>query len=96
MKWSNHDRLSAYDVRLIGWPPSITQQNPSSMTASQNKLLLEALANGRMRFERIGAARMPGPISPAEKSGLVGSQENTDISWAYEDKQSGNFTPVSI
>lgn len=98
MKWSNHARLSAYDVYMIGWPPSIPQQNPSLMTAGQNKLLLEALADGSMRFERIDVTRVPQTVSDDGKGGgegVVSSQENTDISWAYEDKPGGPSTPVS-
>lgn len=96
MKWSNHDRLSVYNVRLIGWPSSIPQLNPSSMTVVQNKLLLQALADGRMKFERINAAWQLQPVSELKRGSIEESQENTDISWAYEDKQSGPFAPVSI
>ncbi|KAL0948188.1 hypothetical protein HGRIS_010798 [Hohenbuehelia grisea] len=50
MKWTNHDRLSAYGVKLVGWPSDIPTQNPSTLNAGQNKRLLELLHTGSMRF----------------------------------------------
>ncbi|EEB94931.1 hypothetical protein MPER_06180, partial [Moniliophthora perniciosa FA553] len=32
MKWTQPDRLYTYGVRLVGWPPDIPTQNPSSLT----------------------------------------------------------------
>ncbi|KIM84820.1 hypothetical protein PILCRDRAFT_5867 [Piloderma croceum F 1598] len=97
MKWSNHDRLSTHDVRLVGWPPSIPQQNPSAMTAAQNKLLLEALADGSMRFEKIGAHKQLVEEVGQDDVGIRGavpSQQTADISWAYDrGQQSGTGTP---
>ncbi|KAI0091207.1 hypothetical protein BDY19DRAFT_689234 [Irpex rosettiformis] len=51
MKWSNHERLvEAYGVRLEGWPPSVPKQNPSTLSVTQNKEILQVLQNGSMRF----------------------------------------------
>jgi hypothetical protein len=50
MKWSNHDRLTSYGVRLLGWPLGVPMQNPSTLTASQNRQILEAMDSGRMQF----------------------------------------------
>jgi hypothetical protein len=69
------------------------------MTAGQNQFLLESLANGRMRFDKVGSQRrhVGEPAKSNENIGdVVESQLNADISWAYEDKQSGSPTPVSI
>jgi len=50
MKWTNHDRLCAYGVRIVGWPPGIPHQNPSSLSSTQNKILLDSLVNGKLKF----------------------------------------------
>ncbi|KAF7336644.1 hypothetical protein MVEN_02098900 [Mycena venus] len=52
MKWTNPALLATYGVCLVGWPPTIPAQNPSSLKANQNKELLEALESGTMRFVR--------------------------------------------
>jgi len=52
MKWTNHDRLSAYGVRIVGWPRDIPFQNPSTLTVSQNKVLLDCLQTGSLHFVR--------------------------------------------
>lgn len=63
MKWSNHDRLvDSYGVRLEGWPASVPKQNPSVLSAAQNKAILDALEDGSMRFVSVKAAS-PGPDS---------------------------------
>jgi hypothetical protein len=70
------------------------------MTLGQKKLLLEMLANGNMRFERVGADRQL--VEEAGKNDVGGgdvrsSQKNVDISWAYEeDKQSEASTTVGV
>jgi hypothetical protein len=84
MKWTNPERLDAYGVRLIGWPEGVPAQNPSSFKVSQNKILLEALQNGSMRFERIN------PIPPMQEEAEASKPEeecpdpHEDFSWAYD------------
>ena len=69
------------------------------MTAAQNKLLLEALADGSMRFEKIGAHKQLVEEVGQDDVGIRGagpSQQTADISWAYDrGQQSGTGTPVS-
>lgn len=80
MKWTNPERLDAYGVRLIGWPEGVPAQNPSSFKVSQNKVLLEALQNGSMRFEKI----TPATPRQQEASKADDDDPHEDFSWAYD------------
>jgi hypothetical protein len=80
MKWTNPEKLDAYGVRLIGWPEGVPAQNPSSFKVSQNKVLLEALQNGSMRFEKI----IPATPRQEEASKADGDDPHEDFSWAYD------------
>ena len=83
MKWTNPERLDAYGVRLIGWPEGVPAQNPSTFKVSQNKLLLEALQNGTMRFEKI----IPTTTTPRQEEEASKADEDDpqeDFSWAYD------------
>ena len=55
MRWKNQDNLETYGVRLIGWPPGIPMQNPSTLSAAQNTQILNALNEGTMQFLPIGS-----------------------------------------
>ena len=63
MKWSNHSKLDVYGVHIVGWPDSVPQKNPSTLSLAQNKLILDLLNNGELRFVRIEGA-------PAPESGI--------------------------
>jgi hypothetical protein len=69
------------------------------MTAAQNKLLLEALADGSMRFEKVGAHQQLVEEVGQDGEGVraAGPSEDTaDISWAYDEGQpSGTGTSMS-
>lgn len=83
MKWTNHERLDVYGVRLAGWPTSVPVQNPSTLKVTQNKLLLDALQNGTMKFERI--LSVVGPSQSHEGiTTLPEADDNEDFSWAYD------------
>jgi hypothetical protein len=88
MKWTNPERLDVYGVRLVGWPPSIPAQNPSSMKLSQNKQLLECLQNGTMRFEKSimtpGSTDDLGSSSIGVANNLEEAEVTDDFSWAYD------------
>ncbi|RDB26307.1 hypothetical protein Hypma_006586 [Hypsizygus marmoreus] len=94
MKWTNPERLDAYGVRLVGWPSSVPAQNPSTLKTHHNKLLLECLQNGTMRFERLHPT--PGEDNYNVDEGNVVDElgEVDDFSWAYDadggDSVSGN------
>jgi hypothetical protein len=87
MKWTNPERLDAYGVRLIGWPEGVPAQNPSTFKVSQNKILLEALQNGSMRFEKI----IPATLTQEEAPKADEDNPQEDFSWAYD----ANATPPS-
>ncbi|PIL35579.1 hypothetical protein GSI_02307 [Ganoderma sinense ZZ0214-1] len=53
MKWTNHAKLVVYKVRINGWPDNIPVQNPSVLSSTQNKLLLELLREGKLYFSRL-------------------------------------------
>ncbi|KAG5352885.1 hypothetical protein C0989_012275 [Termitomyces sp. Mn162] len=83
MKWTNHERLDVYGVRLVGWPSDIPVANPSSLKVSQNKIILDCLENGVLRFERL----FPDTPPPAESSNdfptvdEVLQSEDTSLAW---------------
>ncbi|KAK2460337.1 hypothetical protein APHAL10511_007726 [Amanita phalloides] len=82
MRWTNPERLDVYGVRLVGWPSGVPAQNPSSLKQNQNKLLLQAMDNGSLRFERIPVPDSEDPMleSVAQES-TVDLEE--DSSWPY-------------
>ena len=84
MKWTNPERLDVYGVRLIGWPEGVPAQNPSTFKVSQNKILLEALQNGSMRFEKILPANPDHGDGVEEASKVDEDDPNEDFSWAYD------------
>ncbi|KAF9267724.1 hypothetical protein L218DRAFT_854863 [Marasmius fiardii PR-910] len=84
MKWTNPERLHTYGVSLVGWPPDIPAQNPSSLNLNQNKRLLEFMEAGTIRFERI----IIDPSKPVTTSvHQVPSENEGDalFSWALQD-----------
>jgi hypothetical protein len=91
MKWTNHDRLGIYGVRIVGWPGKIPHKNPSTLSDSQNKLILESLNAGTLRFVRTSEERM----TEADTANSIDATESSfdesadivapDISWACLD-----------
>jgi len=55
MRWKNQGNLETYGVRLVGWPPDIPMQNPSTLSAAQNAQILNALNEGTMQFLPMGS-----------------------------------------
>ncbi|CAA7266994.1 unnamed protein product [Cyclocybe aegerita] len=87
MKWTNPERLDAFGVRLVGWPEGVPAQNPSSLKVSQNKILLEAIQSGTMRFEKLSNAQNVGSgevIEGRSPSRADGDGVDEDFSWAYD------------
>ncbi|KAI0049807.1 hypothetical protein FA95DRAFT_1537571 [Auriscalpium vulgare] len=90
MKWTNHDNLNVYGVRVVGWPVDIPKQNPSSLSSSQNRALREALEAGTLRFckiqETIGRDSEPASSSRLQASAVLsGGLGAADLSWAITD-----------
>lgn len=79
MKWSHHDRLSLFNVRLVGWPDDIPKQNPSSQSAKNNKKLLELVESGALRFEKLAEPdRRPSATSSSTES-VPSLVQNSDL-----------------
>lgn len=94
MKWTNPERLDTYGVRLVGWPPDIPPQNPSTLKVNQNKQLLEAFKSGAARFERLPVSlqSLPAPAPEVE----VDPADNDDFSWAYDPDASPKVSQVRL
>lgn len=90
MKWTNPERLDVYGVRLVGWPEGVPSQNPSSLKAGQNRLLLDALQKGTMRFEPLGVNSGEGKNAEDVSSA---NETVEDFSWAY-DADAGPSSPI--
>ncbi|KAJ7601782.1 hypothetical protein DFH06DRAFT_1217488 [Mycena polygramma] len=84
MKWTNPALLETYGVCLVGWPPSIPAQNPSSLKANQNKELLEALESGTMHFKRTLTTANGPHVDPPPEPLPSAAEENDSFSWAIQ------------
>ncbi|KAJ7773282.1 hypothetical protein B0H16DRAFT_1511733 [Mycena metata] len=85
MKWTNPALLAVYGVCLVGWPPTIPAQNPSSLKANQNKELLQALESGTMHFVRTLSVRNEPHVElPTEEPLPPGTEEEPSYSWAIQ------------
>ncbi|KAI0833482.1 hypothetical protein BC628DRAFT_1507326 [Trametes gibbosa] len=88
MKWTNHSKLSVYGVRITGWPGAIPSQNPSTLSVTQNKKLLELLNAGSISFERLAAATTSDDSygqhvqSPNQDEEAM-FEDSIDYSWTY-------------
>ena len=96
MKWTNHSKLDAYGVKLVGYPESIPLANPSSLSASQNRLLLDLFASGKTHFARIDGA--PVAHTSVDEPSLQKDEDaifeaSIDYSWASTDHASGHTVP---
>jgi hypothetical protein len=84
MKWTNPALLATYGVCLVGWPPTIPAQNPSSLKANQNKELLEALESGTMHFVRTITTRNEPQADPPPEPLPSAAEEDNSFSWAIQ------------
>ncbi|TFY70466.1 hypothetical protein EVG20_g2539 [Dentipellis fragilis] len=91
MKWTNHERLSTYGVRIEGWPPNVPLQNPSSLSMSQNRLLKDCLDRGTLKFHKLDDAGDTDQVNLAQGSDGTGG----DISWAVADEPSASQADAS-
>ncbi|KAI0951296.1 hypothetical protein AcW1_008372 [Taiwanofungus camphoratus] len=90
MKWSDHSKLIVYGTRLVGWPTGVPMQNPSTLSVSQNKQVLEALNNGSMSFIRVGDLQAGSVVAVPKEGSLLtdgaDSSENAiDFSWLCQE-----------
>lgn len=89
MKWTNHSKLDAFGVRLVGWPDDIPLQNPSTFSVAQNKRLLEMLGAGQISFERLDGVQTSqnwqGTVAQSPHLDEEAMFEDTiDFSWTCE------------
>ncbi|KAJ7227210.1 hypothetical protein GGX14DRAFT_348318 [Mycena pura] len=84
MKWTNPALLHTYGVCLVGWPPSIPAQNPSSLKANQNKQLLEALKSGTMHFVRTLSTPNEPHVDPLPEPPPSAEEEESSFAWAIQ------------
>lgn len=93
MKWTNPEKLDLYGVRLVGWPEGVPAQNPSTLKVNQNKLLLEAIQNGTLKFEKLNNVGATGGCQ--DPSRLGSNEVNEDFSWAYDADACPSSPPFS-
>lgn len=89
MKWTNHSKLDAYGVRLVGWPDNVPVQNPSTLSVAQNKRLLEMLGAGEVSFERLDGVQSMQSLQGASVQSPRPDEEamfedTIDFSWTCE------------
>jgi len=101
MKWTNHDNLSTYGVRMVGWPADIPMQNPSKLSTSQNQILKQSLENGTLRICRLDDAENSASSSTVQQASfqtqmdvdLYDNDERADISWAFNEDENDMVYP---
>jgi hypothetical protein len=89
MRWKNQGNLETYGVRLVGWPANIPMQNPSTLSAAQNRQILNALNEETMKFLPIGTfgslpLRGESPRVP-DPTGLEETASEMDVYVRYDD-----------
>ena len=91
MRWTNHDLLQTYGVRIDGWPKDIPKRNPSSLTVAENKRLKECLQNESLIFHRLDGQDSPITASAPGSSSLTANVEDASgpSSWPV-------VSPVSL
>ena len=62
MRWTKPLSLEElYNVRLIGWPPGVEMRNPSNNNLKDNRLLLDLVRSGKLRFVQKGSPEWNSP-----------------------------------
>lgn len=99
MKWSNHERLSAYGVRMVGWPEDIPKKNPSALNSTQNKQLLELAQTGVLGFSRLDGRSVTSLIGedlwnnpPSDTSGA----RNVEKTWTNHERRLGAYGALTV
>ncbi|KAH9935262.1 hypothetical protein B0H21DRAFT_759281 [Amylocystis lapponica] len=89
MKWTDHSKLRAYGIQLIGWPDGVPMQNPSSLSVAQNKAVLEAVKSRSMSFVPIaGPSGAQAAAIPSNQGDPLDNEDHeaaVDFSWACEE-----------
>jgi hypothetical protein len=89
MKWSNHSRLSSYDVRIVGWPKAVPHRNPSTLSVTEIRALLDALENGSLLFMRADRGHGDQSEEVNDKAfPASGSEDEAAFSWFLDDSSS--------
>ncbi|KAG6851107.1 hypothetical protein H0H93_000987 [Arthromyces matolae] len=96
MKWTNHERLDGYGVRIVGWPADIPATNPSSLKVSQNKTLLECLENGSLRFEKIVSIPEASPAVEISADDILAAEEAASQAVSLNDSEGVQMAEVSM
>ncbi len=101
MKWTNHSKLDSYGVKLEGWPDHVPRQNPSTLSVSQNKILLDLLSEGKMFFSHIEGTQPLEAAMSAEENPIRDEDamfaDSIDFSWVSEQSQGDTgFVIVSL
>ncbi|KAJ8692570.1 hypothetical protein PTI98_009869 [Pleurotus ostreatus] len=94
MKWSNHERLSAYGVRMVGWPEDIPKKNPSVLNSTQNKQLLELAQTGVLGFSRLDGRSVTSSMGEGLWNNPVddaSSPRNAEKSWTNHERRLGAY-----
>lgn len=96
MKWTNHSNLDVYGVRIVGWPDDVPQQNPSTLSVAQNRLILELLNGGKLRFVHMdGTTTAEASHSieevPQRDEDMMFA-DSIDYSWVSDGSDGNSFT----
>ncbi|KAJ8692571.1 hypothetical protein PTI98_009869 [Pleurotus ostreatus] len=99
MKWSNHERLSAYGVRMVGWPEDIPKKNPSVLNSTQNKQLLELAQTGVLGFSRLDGRSVTSSMGEGLWNNPVddaSSPRNAEKSWTNHERRLGAYGALTV
>lgn len=99
MKWSNHERLSAYGVRMVGWPEDIPKKNPSVLNSTQNKQLLELAQTGVLGFSRLDGRSVTSSMGEGSWNNPIddaSSPRNAEKSWTNHERRLGAYGALTV
>ncbi|KAI0787666.1 hypothetical protein C8Q74DRAFT_1253160 [Fomes fomentarius] len=95
MKWTNHSNLDVYGVRIVGWPDDVPQQNPSTLSVAQNRLILELLNGGKLHFVHMDgtttAEASHGVEEVPQRDEDMMFADSIDYSWVSEGSDGNSF-----
>jgi hypothetical protein len=88
MRWTKPASLEElYNVCLVGWPPAIEMRNPSNNSLKENRLLLDLLRNGKMKFVQKGSSEWDASSTPSQHVTLSSANEET-VRWHTSSNES--------
>ncbi|KIJ49407.1 hypothetical protein M422DRAFT_65921 [Sphaerobolus stellatus SS14] len=82
MRWTKPQSMEdLYEVRLVGWPSSVSFRNPSNNSLKENKLLLDYVRTGKLKFVKKGTPEWDDTtsLSSSENASSAGPKKSLQV-----------------